>query len=110
MLAWRRAWATGRAMTADYLTPEQVAQRLQVSVKSVYRWAGDDPTLPVLRVGRTVRFPAARLDAWLRAREQGPGRARRARRPAPRDVLSTAFVPNPDPCAIPCAKADGKGA
>jgi predicted DNA-binding transcriptional regulator AlpA len=56
-----------------YITPEQVAQLLQVSIKSVYRWAATDPTLPQLRLGVgkgcTLRFPAGRLERWLRSRE-----------------------------------------
>lgn len=66
--------------TAEYLTAAQVAGLLQVSEKSVYRWATDDPTLPVLKLGATVRFPRERLARWLRAREQGAGRPRLASR------------------------------
>ncbi len=55
----------------EYLTAEQVAQMLQVSEKSVYRWALADPTMPALRIGGTVRFPRERLLRWLREREQG---------------------------------------
>ena len=42
---------------ATYLTPEQFAGMVQVSTKSVYRWAATDPTLPCLRLGGTIRFP-----------------------------------------------------
>ena len=59
-----------------YLTAEQLAELLQVSPKSVFRWATEDPTMPTLRIGRTVRFPRERLERWLAAREQGRGRAR----------------------------------
>lgn len=65
----------------EYLTAEQVAAWLQVSEKTVYRWAGNDPTMPVLRIGAVVRFPRERLERWFRAREQGPGRPRRSRKP-----------------------------
>lgn len=54
-----------------YLTAPQVASLLQVSPKTVYRWADTEPTLPVLRVGGTVRFPRERLFRWLQNREQG---------------------------------------
>jgi excisionase family DNA binding protein len=67
----------------DYLTGEQVAALLQVSVKSVQRWASTDPSMPVLRLGRTVRFPRERLIRWLRAREQGAGRSKRFLEPLP---------------------------
>ena len=59
---------------AEYLTAEQLAELLQVSPKSIFRWATEDPSMPCLRLGRAVRFPKARILAWLRGREQGPGR------------------------------------
>jgi predicted DNA-binding transcriptional regulator AlpA len=65
------------AAPADaYLTADQVGELLQVSAKSVYRWAAQDPSMPVLRIGATVQFPRVRLLAWLRSREQGQGRPR----------------------------------
>jgi excisionase family DNA binding protein len=54
-----------------YLIAAQVGQWLQVSEKSIYRWAQDDASMPVLRIGGTVRFPRERLERWLREREQG---------------------------------------
>lgn len=65
----------------DYLTVPQVSSWLQVSGKSVSRWAKSDPTMPVLRIGRTVRFPRERLMRWLKAREQGAGRGKRSKEP-----------------------------
>jgi len=56
---------------AVYLTPKEVADLLRVSEKSIYRWAKDDPSMPMLRLGGTVRFPRERLERWLRDREQG---------------------------------------
>jgi excisionase family DNA binding protein len=55
----------------DFLTAPDVARWLKVSAPTVYRWRLDDPTMPALVVGKTVRFPRARLERWLRAREQG---------------------------------------
>jgi len=54
-----------------YLTPDEVAAMLQVSPKSIYRWAQQDATMPALKIGRVVRFPRERLEAWLASREQG---------------------------------------
>src|SRR5438093_13258672 len=70
----------------EYLTAEEVAQLLRVSVKSVSRWAINDKSMPVLRIGGRVRFPRERLLAWLRSREQGHGRTNgttRLREPLP---------------------------
>lgn len=62
-----------------YLTPRQLADLLQVSIKTIYRWVEQEPTMPALRAG-VVRFPQARVLAWLRSREQGPGRRRQSRK------------------------------
>lgn len=45
---------------AAYLTAEQVGALLQLSAKSVYRIARADPTMPMLKLGGTVRFPRER--------------------------------------------------
>jgi len=63
-------------MTDEYLTIDQLAALLQVSPKSVSRWASADRSMPVLRIGRTVRFPKERVLRWLRTREQGIGRTK----------------------------------
>ena len=68
-----------------YLTPAAVAEMLQVDVKTVYRWASSDPSMPVLRAHGVVRFPAARLEQWLLDREQG-----RRRRVADRQSVGSA--------------------
>jgi excisionase family DNA binding protein len=57
--------------TLEYFTAVQVAELLQVSTRTVERWAAEDAAMPVLRVGRTVRFPRAALELWLQRRTQG---------------------------------------
>ena len=54
------------AATPAYLTPAQVAELLQVSSKTVSRWALEDASMPVLRLGRVVRFPREELMRWMR--------------------------------------------
>jgi excisionase family DNA binding protein len=51
---------------AEYLTPAEVGVLLKVSRMTVYRWAQEDPSMPVLRIAGTMRFPRARLERWLR--------------------------------------------
>jgi len=63
-----------------YLTPTEVAQLLRVSVKSVCRWVREDSSMPVLKIGGTLRFRRERLERWLRDREQGPATTRRIQR------------------------------
>jgi len=70
-----------------YLLPEEVADLLRVSPKTVERWSRQDPTMPVLRLGGkggAVRFPKDRLLRWLEQRTQGPTRPRSAPGSAPR--------------------------
>jgi len=55
---------------APYLSPAQVAELLQISVKTVYRIAGTDASMPATRVGKAVRFRADLLDRWLSTRTQ----------------------------------------
>lgn len=64
-----------------YLTPSQIADLLQVSTKSVLRWALADASMPVLKIGGTVRFPKERLLRWLREQEQGRPAGRRSGSP-----------------------------
>ncbi len=61
-----------------YFTVDEVALLLRVeSPKTIYGWAKADPTMPVLRIGGTIRFPRERLLRWLQDREQGRARPRR---------------------------------
>ena len=49
--------AEGRKRLAPDLTAAQVGELLQLSAKSIYRLAADDPTMPMLKLGGTIRFP-----------------------------------------------------
>ena len=51
--------------SASYLTVFQVADLLQVDPKTITRWSRQDPSMPVLRRGRVLRFPRVPLLAWL---------------------------------------------
>jgi excisionase family DNA binding protein len=62
---------------SDYLTVEEVAKALRLSVKSIYRLAGTDPTFPATRVGGSIRVHRARLERWLVLRTQGRSTRRR---------------------------------
>jgi excisionase family DNA binding protein len=52
-----------------YLTATQAAEIVQVDQKTILRWSLEDPSMPVLRRGRVVRFPRERLLAWLERQE-----------------------------------------
>lgn len=56
--------------TPTLLTVPEAARRLALGRATAYRLVqtGD---LPSVRIGRTVRVPAAALDTWVRARTTG---------------------------------------
>lgn len=94
-------------MSPEYLTPEEVADLLRASAKSVYRWAAEDPTMPCLRIGGSKRgkvlFPRDRLMTWLRQREQGSGQPRSRKLLLRTDVSQGSTALNGS-CAAPCAE------
>ena len=65
-----------KTATPQYLTAEQVGELLQISPRTVQRWALEDASMPVLRLGRTVRFPRVELDRWI---ERSTQRSRKSR-------------------------------
>jgi excisionase family DNA binding protein len=70
---------------AEYLTPPEAAAIVRVHPKTLERWAARDATLPVLKVGGVVRYPAERFKHWLRSREQGRPAGRQ---PSSKQLLS----------------------
>ena len=48
-----------------YLTSREVGTLLRVSSRTVERWALEDATMPVTRIGRLLRFEKGALEAWL---------------------------------------------
>jgi len=51
-------------MNTNYLTPDEVASRLQVSRQVVYNWI-NDVRLSAVKAGRTLRVPDYALEAFL---------------------------------------------
>jgi excisionase family DNA binding protein len=49
----------------SYLTPQQVADMLQVDERTVLRWAQQDASMPATRIGRVIRFETNALERWL---------------------------------------------
>jgi excisionase family DNA binding protein len=52
------------------LTPKELAHYLRLNQQTIYRMVarGD---IPVIRIGRTVRFRKAVIDDWLNAKTEG---------------------------------------
>jgi len=59
-------------MTEKLLTPEQVAERLQVTERTVYGWLRRG-TLPALKLGRLWRIRPEDLEAFLERARKTPG-------------------------------------
>jgi excisionase family DNA binding protein len=91
-----------RPVTGRLLTGREVAERLNVSPKTVLRWALDveRTELPSVRLSnRAIRFPEDQLDAWIEQRRTTPG-AERVTDPAGRRPPTT-LVRVTDPKGTP---------
>jgi len=67
-----------------YVTPREVAETLRVDERTVLRWAQQDATMPVTRLGpgrRVVRFERAAFLLWLERKK--PRRARHIAQDSP---------------------------
>jgi excisionase family DNA binding protein len=71
------------------LTPEDVAERLNVSLRFIRRLC-HERRVPYTKIGKFVRFDADELDAWITAQRVEPANGERgdARRRTSRDRLS----------------------
>lgn len=58
-------------MRPDNLTPENLADELQVPLSTVYQWNHDGTGPKRVKVGRHVRYRRADVEAWLEARTTG---------------------------------------
>jgi predicted DNA-binding transcriptional regulator AlpA len=57
----------------QYLTPEQVAERYQISEATVKEWRYKRVGPAYLRLGKRVRYSLASLEKWEREREVARG-------------------------------------
>lgn len=55
----------------ELLTPEQVAEMLQVKLSTLYSWT-HQRRIPHLKVGRLVRFTQSDLEEWLQGKQRAP--------------------------------------
>jgi excisionase family DNA binding protein len=56
-------------MTEEYLTVQQVAERLQVTRQAVYNWINEG-RLKAVKAGRATRIPVSALNAFLKPHDQ----------------------------------------
>lgn len=55
-------------MPEKHLTPETLAERLGVPVKTVYQWNSEGTAPRRMKIGRHVRYKLADVIAWENAR------------------------------------------
>jgi excisionase family DNA binding protein len=84
------------------MKPEEVADLLRVSLKTIRRWANNPRTrMPAVHIQGTLRFNRLSLERWLQAEES---RGRRSRKQM-LSVVKSAPSDAPDGrCAEPCAE------
>jgi excisionase family DNA binding protein len=56
-------------MPREFYTPEQLAELLQVSKPAIYKWA-QEGRIKAVRIGRTVRIPAAEVERLVRGSDK----------------------------------------
>lgn len=64
--------STGTFAPADILTPKELAARLKVTLAWVYEQnrKTNGSTIPVMKVGRLLRFSWVDVSAWLRTKRR----------------------------------------
>lgn len=55
---------------AEFLTPKQVGEILQVKSGTIYAWIKRGVDLPFFKSGGTVRIPKEKFERWCEARTQ----------------------------------------
>jgi hypothetical protein len=70
------ALATDSTLLIGLLNPEQLAQQLNVTTRTLQRWEVERIGPPRVVIGRRIFYRLASVDAWLISREQRQGRAR----------------------------------
>jgi excisionase family DNA binding protein len=58
-------------MTTKHLTPKDLAERMGVPVRTVYKWNTEGTGPEYFPVGRHVRYRLADVEKWERARLKG---------------------------------------
>lgn len=56
---------TADAAVTDYLTPTEVADRIQVSRPTLSYWRARNRGPLSIQIGQSVRYPRAEFEAWL---------------------------------------------
>jgi excisionase family DNA binding protein len=63
-------------MTDKLLTQQQLADELEVSLRTLERWRQEGTGPTFIRVGRSPRYRRADIDAWLERQRRRGGQSR----------------------------------
>jgi excisionase family DNA binding protein len=63
----------GGHMAVELLTQQQLADELQVSVRTLERWRQEGTGPAFIRVGRSPRYRRSDIDAWLEQQRRSEG-------------------------------------
>lgn len=66
-VATTAAYLSAEFLNADFLTPVQVSERLQVSRQTLSYWRSKNTGPLSYRIGSLVRYPLPAFEAWLAA-------------------------------------------
>jgi predicted DNA-binding transcriptional regulator AlpA len=62
-------------VASRFLTPSQVADRLQVPVSTLYAWSYKRTGPPVAKIGKHLRYDEVALEAWIASQRILPAAA-----------------------------------
>lgn len=54
---------------SENMTAEQVAEYLQLDIKTIRNWTSENK-IPSVKLGGSVRYPKSRIDNWLKTKEK----------------------------------------
>ena len=55
-----------------YLTPQQLAEELSTTTRTLIRWHNLRIGPPRVQVGRTILYKRSSVESWLESRQQNP--------------------------------------
>ena len=61
---------------SENMTAEQVAEYLQLKIKTIRNWTSENK-IPYIKLGGSVRYPKERIDNWLNSKGKKPNSSRK---------------------------------
>ena len=58
-------------MAQRYLSPQELAEYLGLSVQTIYEWTSQKK-IPYIKLGRLVKFDITEIDVWIKSHKVEP--------------------------------------